>query len=52
MGLQKLVEDEKDGVEGVTPSASAKRAFEFTGDELLNASGVQCLAHGDTPPNG
>lgn len=48
-GLQKMVEDEKDCVEVMTLFASAKSAFESTGDVILDAYVAQCLARGDTP---
>lgn len=39
-------------MEGMTLSPCAKRAFESTGDVILDAYVVPCLARVATPPNG
>lgn len=48
-GLQKMVEEEKGCVEVMTLYASAKSAFQATGDVVLETYVEMCRARGDEP---
>lgn len=48
-GLQKMVEEEKSCVEVMSLYASAKSAFEATGDVILETYVERCQARGEKP---
>ncbi|MPY68038.1 MULTISPECIES: metal-sensitive transcriptional regulator [Deinococcus] len=48
-GLQKMVEEEKGCVEVMSLYASAKSAFESTGDVILETYVEMCQARGEKP---
>lgn len=48
-GLQKMVEEEKDCVEVMSLYASAKSAFEASGEVILETYVERCQARGERP---